>query len=60
MTRSAEDKRDRSSRETAETFLRECGAPPTHGAAETEDFNRWLIAWVWHNRKKTMQKPARN
>ncbi len=21
------------------------------GAAETEDFSRWLIAWVWHNRK---------
>src|SRR5258707_6143904 len=20
------------------------------GAAETEDFSRWLIAWVWHNR----------
>jgi hypothetical protein len=20
------------------------------GAAETEDFCRWLIAWVWHNR----------
>jgi hypothetical protein len=19
------------------------------GAAETDDFNRWLIAWVWHN-----------
>jgi hypothetical protein len=21
------------------------------GAAETEDFDRWLIAWVWHNPK---------
>jgi hypothetical protein len=21
------------------------------GAADTEDFSRWLIAWVWHNRK---------
>src|SRR5262245_15616866 len=21
------------------------------GAAETEDFSRWLIAWVWHNPK---------
>jgi hypothetical protein len=21
------------------------------GAADTEDLNRWLIAWVWHNRK---------
>jgi hypothetical protein len=21
------------------------------GAAETEDFSRWLIAWVWHNRR---------
>src|SRR5262249_18994583 len=21
------------------------------GAAETEDFDRYLIAWVWHNRK---------
>jgi len=21
------------------------------GAAETEDLSRWLIAWVWHNRK---------
>lgn len=21
------------------------------GASETEDFSRWLIAWVWHNRK---------
>jgi hypothetical protein len=20
------------------------------GAAETEDFSRWLVAWVWHNR----------
>jgi hypothetical protein len=25
------------------------------GAAETEDFSRWLIAWVWHNRKATDQ-----
>jgi hypothetical protein len=21
------------------------------GAADTEDFSRWLVAWVWHNRK---------
>jgi hypothetical protein len=21
------------------------------GAAKTEDFSRWLVAWVWHNRK---------
>jgi hypothetical protein len=21
------------------------------GAADTEDLNRWLIAWIWHNRK---------
>jgi hypothetical protein len=21
------------------------------GAAQTDDFSRWLIAWVWHNRK---------
>jgi len=21
------------------------------GAAQTDDFDRWLIAWVWHNRK---------
>jgi hypothetical protein len=25
------------------------------GAADTEDFDRWLIAWVWHNRKATDQ-----
>jgi hypothetical protein len=25
------------------------------GAADTEDFGRWLIAWVWHNRKATDQ-----
>jgi hypothetical protein len=23
------------------------------GAADTEDFERWLIAWVWHNRQST-------
>jgi hypothetical protein len=29
---------------------REIGLHACHvGAAETEDFNRWLIAWVWHN-----------
>ena len=33
---------------------------PTHAfSAETEDFNRGLIAWVWHNRKKTKSKSAR-
>jgi hypothetical protein len=21
------------------------------GAADTEDFSRWLIAWIWHNQK---------
>src|SRR5262249_40656751 len=25
------------------------------GAAQTDDFDRWLIAWVWHNRKATDQ-----
>jgi len=25
------------------------------GAADTEDLDRWLIAWVWHNRKATDQ-----
>jgi hypothetical protein len=25
------------------------------GAADTEDFDRWLIAWVWHNRKAADQ-----
>jgi len=25
------------------------------GAADTEDLPRWLIAWVWHNRKATDQ-----
>jgi hypothetical protein len=25
------------------------------GAADTDDFSRWLIAWVWHNRKATDQ-----
>ena len=23
------------------------------GAADTEDFERWLVAWVWHNRQST-------
>ena len=23
------------------------------GAADSDDFDRWLIAWVWHNRKST-------
>jgi hypothetical protein len=25
------------------------------GAAETDDLDRWLVAWVWHNRKATDQ-----
>jgi hypothetical protein len=25
------------------------------GAADTEDFSRWLVAWVWHNRKAADQ-----
>jgi hypothetical protein len=25
------------------------------GAADTEDFSRWLIAWVWHNPRATDQ-----
>jgi hypothetical protein len=25
------------------------------GAADTDDLDRWLIAWVWHNRKATDQ-----
>jgi hypothetical protein len=25
------------------------------GATDTDDFSRWLIAWVWHNRKATDQ-----
>src|SRR5262245_10660949 len=30
---------------------REIEAHAKHvGAADTEDFPRWLIAWVWHNR----------
>jgi hypothetical protein len=23
------------------------------GAADSDDFSRWLIAWIWHNRKST-------
>src|SRR5262245_40100444 len=25
------------------------------GAADSEDFSRWLIAWIWHNSKATDQ-----
>jgi hypothetical protein len=28
------------------------------GAAETEDFERWLIAWAWHNGQTTDPKAA--
>jgi len=35
---------------------REIVAHAVHvGAAQTADFSRWLVAWVWHNRKATDQ-----
>jgi hypothetical protein len=38
---------------------REIEAHARHlGAAETDDFDRWLIAWIWHNKESKDQLGA--
>src|SRR5215468_5734142 len=45
-------KRQRKSFDFTAKRRREIGLHARHvGAMETEDRSRWLIAWVWHNRK---------
>jgi hypothetical protein len=56
MRRVAALKRQRKSFDFTAKRRREIVLHARHvGAADTEDFCRWLIAWVWHNRKTADQ-----